>query len=76
MNLIIIYTSKQFLWKLEKEYRDCIKRKGRQDWDMNETLSFLMWSYVLRINEKEWHNRIPDQTPILLCSGVAISLVK
>ena len=24
--------------KLEKEYRDCIKRKWRQDWDMNETL--------------------------------------
>ena len=24
--------------KLEKEYRDCIKRKWRQYWDMNETL--------------------------------------
>ena len=24
--------------KLEKEYMDCIKRKWRQDWDMNETL--------------------------------------
>ena len=24
--------------KLEKEYRDCIKRKWRQEWDMNETL--------------------------------------
>ena len=24
--------------KLEKEYSDCIKRKWRQDWDMNETL--------------------------------------
>ena len=24
--------------KLEKEYRDCIKSKWRQDWDMNETL--------------------------------------
>ena len=24
--------------KLEKEYRDCIKRKWRRDWDMNETL--------------------------------------
>ena len=28
---------KNFL-KLEKEYRDYIKRKWRQDWDMNETL--------------------------------------
>ena len=24
--------------KLEKEYRDCIKRKWKQDWDMNEIL--------------------------------------
>ena len=23
---------KKKLWKLEKEYRDCIKRKWRQDW--------------------------------------------
>ena len=31
-------TSKKKFWKLEKEYTDCIKRKWRQDWDMNETL--------------------------------------
>ena len=24
--------------QIKKEYRDCIKRKWRQDWDMNETL--------------------------------------
>ena len=30
-----------------------------------------MWSYVLRTNEKGWRTRIPDQTPILSCSGVA-----
>ena len=29
---------KKKFWKLEKEYRDCIKRRWRQDWDMNETL--------------------------------------
>ena len=29
---------KKIFCKLEKEYRDCIKRKRRQDWDMNETL--------------------------------------
>ena len=31
-------TSKKKFRKFEKEYRDCIKRKWRQDWDMNETL--------------------------------------
>ena len=31
-------TSKKKFSKLEKEYRDCIKRKWRQDWDINETL--------------------------------------
>ena len=29
--------NKKKISKLEKEYRDCIKRKWRQDWDMNET---------------------------------------
>ena len=29
--------NKNFL-QIKKEYRDCIKRKWRQDWDMNETL--------------------------------------
>ena len=29
---------KFFFTNLEKEYRDCIKRKWRQDWYMNETL--------------------------------------
>ena len=33
----IIITSKKKFSKLEKEYRDCIKRKWRQDWEMNET---------------------------------------
>ena len=32
-----LYSKKKFS-KLEKENRDCIKRKWRQDWDMNETL--------------------------------------
>ena len=36
--LHFIITSKKNFPKLEKEYRDCIKRKWRQDWDMNETL--------------------------------------
>ena len=34
--------------KLEKEYRnrDCIKRKWRQDWDMNEILWYLTYNHV------------------------------
>ena len=33
------YTVKKiFLQIKKKKYRDCIKRKWRQDWDMNETL--------------------------------------
>ena len=34
---VSILVKKKFR-KIEKEYRDCIKRKWRQDWDMNETL--------------------------------------
>ena len=29
---------KKKIQEIEKEYRDCIKTKWRQDWDMNETL--------------------------------------
>ena len=36
----------------------------------------VVWSYVLRTNEKGWCTRIRHQTPILSCSGVAIPLVK
>ena len=37
VSLRFIIVIKKFS-KLEKEYRDCIKRKWRQDWDMNQTL--------------------------------------
>ena len=35
-----------------------------------------MIPYVLRTNEKGWCSRICHLTPILLCSGVVIPLVK
>ena len=37
--------NKQNFSELKKEYRDCIKKKWRQDWDINATL-FRVWSYV------------------------------
>ena len=37
--VVYIYTSKYKFQEIRKGiYRDCIKRKWRQDWDTNETL--------------------------------------
>ena len=52
-----IATSKKNLRKLEKEYRDCIERKWRQDWDR---------SYVLCTNEKGMAYRNLSSNPYIV----------
>ena len=70
------YTSKKKMLDLKiRNNRDCLKRKWRQDWDMNDTLYLAKSCILLYTNEKGWRPRIRDQSPILSCSGIAISLI-
>ena len=39
-------------------------------------LHVVLYMSCIYTNKKGWRTRIPDQTPILSCSGIAIPLVK